>query len=100
MKPRHGFGKQRTLTRDSTCVQKIGSVAALAVAFLMMAVHASSNSVVGYLYTVNNDIQQNGIAALGRNADGSLNEVAGSPFPTGGKGLSGGDIDQQGAIRV
>jgi len=66
----------------------------------MVAVHASSNSVVGYLYTVNNDIQQNGIAVLGRNADGSLNEVAGSPFPTGGKGLSGGDIDQQGAIRV
>src|SRR5215510_2305564 len=66
----------------------------------MMGVHASSNSVVGYLYTVNNDTQQNGIAVLERNADGSLKEVAGSPFPTGGKGLSGGDIDQQGAIRV
>jgi len=67
----------------------------------MIGVHASSNSVVGYLlYTVNNDTQQNGIAVLERNADGSLKEVAGSPFPTGGKGLSGGDIDQQGAIRV
>ena len=71
MKPRLGFGKQRVLTRNSTCVQRIGLVAALAVAFLMMAVHASSNSVVGYLYTVNNDTQQNGIAVLERNADGS-----------------------------
>src|SRR5262249_5160865 len=100
MKPRVGFRKQRELTRNRASLHRIGFVAALAVAFLMMGVHASSNSVVGYLYTVNNDTQQNGIAVLERNADGSLKEVAGSPFPTGGKGLSGGDIDQQGAIRV
>src|SRR6266511_3821824 len=54
----------------------------------------------GYLYTVTNDIEQNGVGVLQQNADGSLAEVAGSPFPAGGKGLSGGDIDQQGAIRV
>lgn len=29
-----------------------------------------------------------------------MTEIAGWPFPTGGKGLGGGDIDQQGAIRV
>ena len=55
---------------------------------------------IGYLYTVNNDIRRNGVAVLKRAADGSLKEVAGSPFRTGGKGLGGGDIDQQGAIRV
>src|SRR5215831_20476904 len=96
MKPRLGFRKQ--VTRNTSSVHRMGFVAALAVAFLMMGVHASSNSVVGYLYTVNNDTQQNGIAVLERNADASLKEVAGSPFPTRGKGLSGGDIDQQGAI--
>src|SRR5262245_42007303 len=101
MKPRFGFAKQKELTRNTTCIQRLGLVAALTLAFLiMMASHASSDSVVGYLYTVNNNTQQNGIAVLGRNADGSLKEVAGSPFSTGGKGLSGGDIDQQGAIRI
>ncbi len=49
----------------------------------------------GYLYTVTNDTEQNGVAVLQQNADGSLIEVAGSPFPAGGKGLRGGDIDQQ-----
>lgn len=84
-----------------TFVQRIGLVAALAFAFLIMtSVRASNNNVVGYLYTINNDTQQNGISVFERNADGSLNEMAGSPFPIGGKGLSGGDIDEQGAIRV
>src|SRR5215813_3233240 len=100
MKPRLGFRKQRELTQNTSCLQWIRLVAALVFAFLMTAAHASSNNVVGYLYTVNNDTQQNGIAVLERNADGSLKEIAGSPFPTGGKGLSGGDIDQQGAIRI
>src|SRR5947208_9065231 len=54
----------------------------------------------GYLYTVTNDTKQNGVAVLQQNVDGSLTEIPGSPFPAGGKGLSGGDIDQQGAIRV
>ncbi len=54
----------------------------------------------GYLYTINNDPQHNGIAVFQRNTDGTLTEVAGSPFAAGGKGLTGGDIDEQGAIRV
>src|SRR5262249_19235463 len=59
-----------------------------------------SATAAGYLYTINNDPQRNGIVVLRRTADGSLTEVDGSPFPTGGKGLAGGDIDEQGAIRI
>jgi uncharacterized protein (TIGR03000 family) len=54
----------------------------------------------GHVYTINNDLRQNGVAAYKSNADGTLTEVPGSPFATGGKGLGGGDIDEQGAIRV
>jgi uncharacterized protein (TIGR03000 family) len=54
----------------------------------------------GYVYTLNNDVTQNGVVVLKREADGSLREVDSSPFPTEGKGLTGGDIDEQGAVRV
>jgi len=54
----------------------------------------------GYVYTINNDLNHNGVTVLKQNADGSLMEVEGSPFSTGGKGITGGDIDEQGAIRV
>jgi uncharacterized protein (TIGR03000 family) len=57
-------------------------------------------SASGYVYTIDNDPAKNGVAVLKRNADGSLSEVADSPFPAGGKGLTGGDIDEQGAIRL
>lgn len=64
-------------------------------------VHARGSATApGHVYTVNNDIRHNGVVVLERRTDGSLTQVAGSPFPTGGKGLGGGDIDQQGAIRV
>ena len=53
-----------------------------------------------YIYTINNDLANNGVVVLKRQADGSIAELPGSPFSTGGKGLSGGDIDEQGAIRV
>jgi 6-phosphogluconolactonase (cycloisomerase 2 family) len=52
---------------------------------------------------LNNDGANNGVVVLGRNSDGSLTEIEGSPFATGGKGLivpSGGDFDAQGAIRI
>ncbi len=52
------------------------------------------------VYTLNNDPDHNAVVVLEQMPDGSLTEVSGSPFPTGGKGLAGGDIDQQGAIRV
>jgi 6-phosphogluconolactonase len=54
----------------------------------------------GTVYVINNDAQSNAIAVFNRNADGSLTEATGSPFATGGKGLAGGDIDEQGAIRI
>lgn len=54
----------------------------------------------GFVYTLDNDAQRNGIAVFRRQADGTLMPLPGSPFQTGGQGLSGGDIDEQGAIRV
>jgi 6-phosphogluconolactonase (cycloisomerase 2 family) len=53
-----------------------------------------------HVYTLNNDPEHNAVVVLEQTADGSLREVPGSPFATGGKGLAGGDIDQQGAVRV
>lgn len=58
------------------------------------------STAAGHLYTIDNDPKRNGVVVLRRNADGSLTEVPGSPFPAGGKGLTGGDIDEQGAVRV
>lgn len=53
-----------------------------------------------YVYTLDNDLERNAVAVYRREADGSLMPLAGSPFHTGGKGLGGGDIDEQGAIRI
>jgi 6-phosphogluconolactonase len=60
----------------------------------------AQSKAAGYLYTINNDTKENAVVVLERNPDGSLTEVPGSPFRTGGKGLDGGDIDQQGALHV
>ena len=57
----------------------------------------------GYAYTLNNDSEKNAVVVLGRNDDGTLAEVAGSPIATGGRGLvvpAGGDFDAQGSVRV
>jgi len=57
----------------------------------------------GYAYTLNNDGEKNAVVVLGRNDDGTLAEVAGSPFATGGRGLvvpAGGDFDAQGSVRI
>jgi uncharacterized protein (TIGR03000 family) len=53
----------------------------------------------GYVYTLTNDPKENAVAVFRRGDDGSLTAV-GSPVSAGGKGLAGGDIDEQGAIRV
>jgi 6-phosphogluconolactonase (cycloisomerase 2 family) len=97
-----GLGKQWRFIKKATRIRRIGWVAILALSLLGTAPRLSSNDdrAGGYLYTINNDIQQNGVAVLAQNSDGSLSEIPGSPFSTGGKGLGGGDIDQQGAIRV
>lgn len=64
----------------------------------------ASNDMMGpdsrFVYTLDNDVERNGIVVHRRGSDGSLMPLAGSPFQTAGKGLSGGDIDEQGAIRV
>jgi len=90
MKRKTHFGKHRARI----------FLAALATVMLLVPVHAGNPTVTGYVYTINNDIQQNGVAVFARHVDGTLTPVGASPFPTGGKGLGGGDIDQQGAIRV
>src|SRR5262249_54198832 len=54
----------------------------------------------GHVYTINNDLRHNGVVVYRAAAGGTLTEVPGSPFATGGQGLGGGDIDEQGAIRV
>jgi 6-phosphogluconolactonase len=54
----------------------------------------------GNVYTLDNDATNNGLAVYHRRADGSLVPAAASPISLRGRGLSGGDIDEQGAIRV
>jgi 6-phosphogluconolactonase (cycloisomerase 2 family) len=53
-----------------------------------------------HVYTLTNDAKENGIAGFRQGDDGHLTQVSDSPFATGGKGLTGGDIDEQGAIQV
>jgi len=53
-----------------------------------------------HVYTITNDPKANAVAVYRQAEDGTLAEVSGSPFATDGKGLTGGDIDEQGAIRV
>ncbi len=88
-------GQGKTMTRTERVTVRAGQTTR--VNFTMMARDAAAT---GYLYTINNDTKQNAVIVLERKADGSLTEVPGSPFSTGGKGLTGGDIDEQGAIRV
>jgi 6-phosphogluconolactonase len=57
----------------------------------------------GYVYTLNNDGQQNAVVILARGANGALTQIPGSPVPTGGKGIvvpEGGDFDAQGSVRI
>jgi 6-phosphogluconolactonase len=69
---------------------------------LVAALHASviAGQPAGYVYTLDNDVARNAVAVYARHTDGTLSEIEGSPFMTGGRGLSGGDIDEQGAIRA
>jgi hypothetical protein len=49
-----------------------------------------------HVYTITNDAKANAVAVYRQAEDGTLSEVSGSPFATDGKGLTGGDIDEQG----
>ena len=69
---------------------------------LVAALQASAiaGQPAGYVYTLDNDVARNAVAVFARHSDGTLSEIEGSPFMTGGRGLSGGDIDEQGALRA
>jgi 6-phosphogluconolactonase (cycloisomerase 2 family) len=57
----------------------------------------------GYVYTLDNDGQQNGVVVLARGANGSLTQIPDSPVATSGKGLvvpADGDFDAQGSVRI
>jgi 6-phosphogluconolactonase len=93
--------ERRNVPSKRSPIAKSTSAASLALGALLMANFTGTGAVAAeYLYSINNDTGQNAVVVLSQNQDGSLTEVAGSPFRTGGKGLGGGDIDQQGAIRV
>lgn len=66
----------------------------------MMATNDMTMPNMSFVYTLDNDVDRNGVAVYRRAADGSLMQLIGSPFNAGGMGLTGGDIDEQGAIRV
>jgi 6-phosphogluconolactonase (cycloisomerase 2 family) len=65
-----------------------------------MASNDMTQPSASFVYTLDNDAARNSVAVYRRGNDGSLMPLAGSPFNAGGKGLTGGDIDEQGAIRV
>jgi uncharacterized protein (TIGR03000 family) len=101
----HAYQLKATVMRDGQVRTQMRAITVRAgqttrVAFNALAGESSAAPAVGHLYTLDNDPRQNGIVVLGHHADGSLSPVAGSPFATQGKGLTGGDIDEQGAIRV
>lgn len=55
----------------------------------------------GYLYTTTNANSGNGVIALGRQSDGSLAELTGSPYLTGAAGdAADGDFDTEGGVRI
>jgi 6-phosphogluconolactonase (cycloisomerase 2 family) len=55
----------------------------------------------GYIYTSTNSTAGNAIIALGRNSDGTVKELKGSPYSTGDIGdAAEGDFDTQWALRI
>jgi 6-phosphogluconolactonase (cycloisomerase 2 family) len=66
----------------------------------MMATNDMMQADSSFVYTLDNDLERNSVAVYRRGPDGTLMPLVGSPFNAGGKGLTGGDIDEQGAIRV
>jgi uncharacterized protein (TIGR03000 family) len=88
----------RTMTQTKAVTVRAGQTARVEFGAAMAGMMAAPKG--GHVYTINNDLRRNAVAVYRTNADGTLTEVSGSPFATGGKGLGGGDIDEQGAIRI
>lgn len=78
----------------------VGGKVAVGESKRMMATNDMMQAGSSFVYTLDNDPLRNSVAVYRRGSDGSLMPLIGSPFNAGGKGLSGGDIDEQGAIRV
>jgi len=63
--------------------------------------NGEDNNYTGFIYTSTNSSNMNGIIAMGKNSDGSVTEIPGSPFSTGHAGDAGeGDFDTQWALRI
>lgn len=61
----------------------------------------NGNDYKGFIYTSTNNTAGNGIIAVGRNSDGALTELTGSPYATGSTGdAAKGDFDHQWALRI
>lgn len=87
------------------CVTKLTAMAtngavAVGSSKRMMATNDMMQPDTSFVYTLDNDIERNSVAVFRRSSDGTLMPLIGSPFNAGGKGLTGGDIDEQGALRV
>jgi 6-phosphogluconolactonase (cycloisomerase 2 family) len=65
-----------------------------------VAMKAAAMQSVGHVYTLSNDPLNNMLAVYARAADGSLAPATTGHVSLKGKGLTGGDIDEQGAIRM
>jgi len=60
-----------------------------------------SDAYAGFVYTSTNNTAGNAVIAMGRSRDGSLVELPGSPYATGGNGdAAEGDFDTQWALRM
>jgi len=62
---------------------------------------SNNDNYKGYIYTSTNNTAGNAIIAVGRKSDGTVQELPGSPYVTGGNGDAiEGDFDTQWALRI
>jgi DNA-binding beta-propeller fold protein YncE len=87
-----------TATRQATTSPAAKSAAQQGVHRTAMKAAAAQS--VEYVYTLDNDAANNSLAVFVRGADGSLSPAAIPAVSLNGKGLSGGGINEQGAVRV
>jgi uncharacterized protein (TIGR03000 family) len=96
----HTYDLRIEVTRQDKVVSRTERISVRAGQTTRVDLNQAAAPAAGYVYTITNDARRNAVAVYRRAEDGALGAVAGSPFATGGKGLAGGDIDEQGAIRV
>ena len=97
----HGAACDQCTTKLTAMVGKSGFITvSTGERKMMMATNDMMMPNASFVYTLDNDPQRNSVAVFRRGADGSLMPLVGSPFNAGGRGLVGGNIDEQGAIRM